>query len=149
MVSLICFGVLGYQLKHKEDIPKTDTLYEKYHDKYKISRRYITVEGELLVIAKSYGNEPSPYPFRSLTEVYDKTGKLLVNNLNEDTDVKISPDRKYFATTYAGEAGMGLVQIFDIGGKEICTYKNMNELGIRYDRNNNLIINGFYDYCKR
>ena len=133
-------------VKHKEDIPKTDTLYEKYHDKYKISRRYINVEGELLVIAKSYGNEPSPYPFRSLTEVYDKTGKLIVNNLLEDTYVKLSPNGKYFATSYEGEVGMGLVHIFDITGKEICTYKNMNESSIRYDINNNLIINSMNDF---
>lgn len=133
------------QVVKEEDIPRTDTLYEKYHENYKISRNYRTVDGVLLVIAKSYGNDRSHHPKQKLIEVYDNTGAFLTN-ISEDSDIKISHNKQFFASTFEGEALMGLVEIFDFKGRKLCTYQNETQLSIRYDRNNNLIINELYDF---
>jgi len=127
----------------EDEIQRDDRFYEKYHSDFKIHRGYRAVEGELLLVNEYYGNEYQSH-FKNAS-LYDKAGRFLINII-EDTDVKISNNRQFFATTYAGEAGIGLVQIFDFKGKTICTYKNETELGIRYDRHDNLIIKGFFDF---
>jgi len=121
------------------EITKDDSLYEKYHEDFKLLSDYSVFDGTILLVTKYYVNENQSW-FKN-AKLFDKTGNFLID-IDKDTGVKISPDGQFFATCYEGEAGGGYVQIFDNTGKRICFNNYVSDYtSIEFDKNNNLFIN--------
>lgn len=127
-----------------EDLPKSDSLYGKFRNSLKIYREYRNIGSRLLLIEVFYRNENTTNPMVNYSELYNSQGEL-ITNLLADIDVQIL-NEDYFVSTYEGEVGFGIIEVFNYSGDKICTYRNDSELEVRIDNYDNVVINRLYDF---